>query len=221
MSTQVFAFDAYGTLFDTHAAIARHEAAIGPEASRVSEIWRSKQLEYSWTLALAGRYLDFWVLTQRALDYALERCPTVDKGLRPQLLAAYFTLDAYADARSTVEQLKAQGYRTAILSNGSPKMLAAAVERAGLGPALDAVLSVEAAGTFKPRPEGYALLTRTFAVGSGAVTLVSSNRWDIMGAAAFGFRAIWINRSASPDEYPEAPPAATLQALPGLLASGA
>ena len=97
--TSIFVFDAYGTLFDVHAAIARHRAQAGPDADRISAIWRTKQLEYSWTLTLAGQYADFWVLTERALDYALALVPSVDKSLKPELLDAYFKLDAFPDAR--------------------------------------------------------------------------------------------------------------------------
>src|SRR5512141_1043656 len=102
---RAFVFDAYGTLFDVHAAIARHRAEAGPDADRMSEIWRNKQLEYSWTLTLAGRYRDFWTLTQRALDYALARVPSVPKTLRPKLLDAYFKLDAFPDARAILRTL--------------------------------------------------------------------------------------------------------------------
>ena len=123
VTPRAYVFDAYGTLFDVHAAIARHRAAAGPDAERFSELWRLKQLEYSWTLTLAGQYVDFWTLTERALDYALARVPSVDRALRPQLLEAYLKLDAYPDARDAVAALKARGLATAILSNGSPRML--------------------------------------------------------------------------------------------------
>src|SRR5690348_7094780 len=114
-----YVFDAYGTLFDVHAAIARHRAAAGPDADRFSDIWRTKQLEYTWTLTLAGHYVDFWTLTERALDFAFARVPSVDRGLRPRLLEAYLTLDAFPDARAALAALKAQGLRLAILSNGT------------------------------------------------------------------------------------------------------
>src|SRR5215469_9531666 len=117
--TRAFVFDAYDTLFDVHSAIARHRAAAGPDADRFSEIWRTKQLEYSWTLTLAGRYADFWTLTQQALDYALARVPSVPRALRPNLLEAYFRLDAYSDARTALTALKGRGLQIAILSNGS------------------------------------------------------------------------------------------------------
>jgi 2-haloacid dehalogenase len=210
-----YVFDAYGTLFNVHAAIARYRAPAGAEAERLSEIWRSKQLEYSWTLTLAGHYVDFWTLTERALDYALARVPSVERSLRPQLLDAYFKLDAFPDARAALTDLKARGARLAILSNGSPRMLAAAVDAAGLTGLLDAVLSVEAVRVYKPRPEAYALVTDGFGLKPQDAVFVSSNRWDIMGAAAFGFRPVWINRSGLPDEYGDFAP---WRIIPGLAA---
>ncbi len=218
MPASAFAFDAYGTLFDVHSAIGRHRAAAGPDADRLSELWRTKQLEYSWTLTLAGRYADFWTLTERALDFALARFPSVDRGLKPKLMDAYRTLDAYADARTTLQALKGRGRATAILSNGSPAMLAAAVAAAGLGDHLDAVLSVDAVHMYKPRSEVYRLVTERFAVAPSDVTFVSSNRWDVMGAGEFGFRAAWINRGGMPDEYPDRPPVTVLTDLGGLVA---
>ena len=212
-----YVFDAYGTLFDVHAAIARHRAAAGPDADRFSEIWRTKQLEYTWTLTLAGRYSDFWALTQQALDYTFERVPTVDRALRGKLLEAYLKLDAFPDARQVLRDLKARGDRTAILSNGSPDMLTSVVESAGVKEHLDAVLSVDTVRMFKPRPEVYALVTDRFAVKPSEVTFVSSNRWDVMGAAAFGFRCVWVNRSGMPNEYAAFQPAAVVPNLSGLL----
>lgn len=207
VTPRAYVFDAYGTLFDVHAAIARHRAAAGVDAERFSELWRLKQIEYSWTLTLAGQYIDFWTLTQRALDYAFARMPSVDAALRPQLLDAYLKLDAYPDARVAVAALKARGLATAILSNGSPRMLDSAVAASGLAPLLDAVLSVDAVRMYKPRPEVYALVTARFGVKPQDVAFVSSNRWDVMGAAAFGFRPVWVNRSGIPDEYLDHPPA--------------
>jgi 2-haloacid dehalogenase len=212
----IYAFDAYGTLFDVHAAIERVRDKAGPDAARMSEIWRTKQLEYSWTLTLAGRYEDFWTLTERALDFALARVPSVDKALKPQLLDAYFTLGAFPDARAALRTLKAKGHATAILSNGSPRMLEGAVNAAGLHGDLDAVLSVDVMKMFKPRPEVYTLVTRQFACAPADVTFVSSNRWDVMGAVSFGFHGQWINRSGSPDEYPDVQPERVLGDLTAL-----
>jgi len=216
MSRPIFVFDAYGTLFDVHAAIGRHRAQVGSDADRLSELWRTKQLEYTWTLTLADKYLDFWTLTEQALDYALARMPSVDKTLKRKLLDSYLTLDAFPDARAALAALKSQGARTAILSNGSPSMLAAAVRAAGLE--LDAVLSVDAIRMYKPRPEVYALVTEAFPVLPSGVVFVSSNRWDVMGAAAFGFRAMWLNRAGMPDEYAAQSPERILTSL-GALAS--
>src|SRR5437868_628788 len=150
---RAFVFDAYGTLFDVHAAIARYRGAAGADADRFSEIWRTKQLEYTWTLTLAGDYVEFWSLTQRALDFAFARFPSVDRALKPKLLDAYLTLDAFPDARPVLQGLKGRGQSTAILSNGSPDMLASAVKAARLDGQLDAVLSVDAIRIYKPRHE--------------------------------------------------------------------
>ena len=212
-----FVFDAYGTLFDVHAAIARHRDAAGPDADRFSGLWRGKQLEYTWTHTLAGRYADFWTLTQQALDFCFASVPSVDKALRGRLLDAYMTLDAFPDARTVLRDLKARGERTAILSNGSPAMLDAAVAAARLKDDLDAVLSVDAIRMYKPRPEVYALVTKAFSCRPAEVVFVSSNRWDVMGASAFGFRTAWVNRARMPDEYAGPPPPVVLPDLSGLL----
>lgn len=213
---RAFVFDAYGTLFDVHAAIARHRDAAGPEADRFSEIWRLKQLEYAWMLSAAGHYVDFWTLTERALDYAFARVPSVDRALRATLLDAYFKLDAFPDARAALAALKAKGMRTAILSNGTPRMLEGAVAAAGIGGDLDAVLSVDAIRIYKPRMEVYALVTAAFKLAPTDVAFVSSNRWDIMGATAFGFRCIWVNRADAPEEYPEFAPVKVVRELSAL-----
>jgi len=209
----VYVFDAYGTLFDVHAAIASHRAEVGREAERLSEIWRAKQLEYTWTLTLAGHYVDFWTLTERALDYALARVPSVDPALRPRLLDAYLRLEAYSDATGTLAALQSEARQLAILSNGSLRMLGAAVEASGIAQYVDAVLSVDAVRMYKPRPEVYALVTARFGVTPQETAFVSSNRWDIMGAASFGFRPVWINRSRMPEEYSEQP---ALRVVPDL-----
>ncbi len=219
VKAQACVFDAYGTLFDVHAAIARHRAEAGPDAERFSEIWRMKQLEYSWTLTLAGAYLDFWTLTERALDYAFARVPSVGRALRPKLLEAYLNLDAFPDVSETLTALKARGLQLAILSNGSPQMLAAAVQASGIAASLNAVLSVDAVRVYKPRPPVYALVTDRFGIPAQQVVFVSSNRWDVMGAASFGFNAAWVNRGRMPDEYPDVQPTrviATLAELPAL-----
>ena len=216
----IFVFDAYGTLFDVHAAIARFRGEAGPDADRMSEIWRGKQLEYTWTLTLAGHYVVFWTLTGGALDFALARVPSVPQALKPKLLDAYFKLDAFPDARAALGALKRNGNKTGILSNGSPNMLKGAVDAAGIGGDLDAVLSVDVLKMFKPRPEVYRLVNEHYRCAAGDVTFVSSNRWDVMAGISVGFRGVWVNRGKMPDEYLDFPPAKTLSDLSSLAELG-
>lgn len=212
----VVVFDAFGTLFDVHSAVARNASSIGPAAARLSEIWRAKQLEYSWTLSLMGRFEPFWALTERALDHALARAPEVDPAMREALLSSYRALDAYPEVRDTLARLKARGARTAILSNGDEAMLADAVAAAGLEGALDAVLSVERVGVFKTDPRTYALVEAEFGCARTDVLFVSSNRWDVAGAVAFGFASAWCNRAGAPDEYADLAPSRVVADLSAL-----
>lgn len=213
---RAFVFDAYGTLFDVHAAIARQRARIGPDADRLSELWRTKQLEYAWNLTLRDRYDDFWTLTKRSLDFALSRFPHVDRRIKASLLEAYRELDAFPDARNALAALKEKGHTTAILSNGSPAMLNAAVAAAGLGALLDHVISVDGIRTYKPRRAVYELAIGALGVRAGDIAFVSSNRWDVAGAADAGLAAIWINRGRAADEYAEGRPRAVIFDLAGL-----
>ena len=213
MTFPLYVFDAYGTLFDVHSAVARCRSLIGPEADRLSDIWRAKQLEYSWTRSLMGAHRDFRALTEDGLDFAAARCGGVSAAARAALLSAYETLDAYADVAPTLRALKSRGARLVILSNGTPAMLASAVLSAGLTDLLDESLSVEEAGVFKTDARAYALVEKRYGVTPQQVSFQSSNRWDIAGAAKFGFRCVWINRAAAPDEYADLAPAAV---LPGL-----
>lgn len=209
-------FDAYGTLFDVHAAVSQHAAAVGPQAQAISELWRAKQLEYSWTRSLMGHYRDFWTLTEAALDFALARFSISDPALRGTLLAAYRELSAYAEVPEVLAALRARGLKTAILSNGSPGMLASAVSSANLSGLLDAVISVHPLGTFKPPPRAYQPVLDQLGVGRREVLFISSNRWDVAGATAFGFACLWCNRAGMPDEYPDLPPLAVIRDLRGI-----
>ena len=219
MRYSAYVFDAYGTLFDIHAAVRRHAGAVGPDGQLLSEIWRAKQLEYSWVRTLAGAYADFWQLTEQALDYALQRVPSADPGLRDKLLEAYWHLDCYPEVPAVLKALKADGSRLAILSNGSPAMLEAAVKSAALDLVLDDIFSVDMVQRFKPDPAVYDLVTTGWRLYPGSVSFQSSNRWDVAGATKFGFRTVWINRSAQPDEYRDFPPGAILPSLEGLLSA--
>jgi 2-haloacid dehalogenase len=216
----IYAFDAYGTLFDVHAAVRRHAAALGPDAAALSALWRAKQLEYSWVRSLADRYRDFWTLTEQALDFAFASFPSADPALRPVLLDAYRHLDCYAEVPELIRGLKRQGKQLAILSNGTPGMLASAVSAAGLDGSFDAVISVDAIRAYKTDQRVYDLLTTHFRVYPEAVSFQSSNRWDVAGATAYGLRTVWINRTGAPDEYADMPPAAVLPTLEGLLRLG-
>lgn len=206
-------FDAYGTLFDVHSAVSRHAGAIGPQAQPLSELWRTKQLEYSWVIGLMGRYTPFWTLTERALDFALATYPDVDPALRETLLDAYRDLDAYGEVPDTLTRLRDAGLKTALFSNGNAAMLERAVASAELGDRLDAVLSVDPVLTFKTAPAAYQMVLDRFGAAREDVLFFSSNRWDIAGATAFGFDAVWVNRKGQPDEYPDLPPRAVVSAL--------
>src|SRR5689334_23208403 len=155
MRAKVFVFDAYGTLFDVHAAVRRHASAVGSDAAALSDLWRSKQLEYTWVRSLMRVHRDFAQVTAEALDYALARFPSVDKRVRTPLLESYRTLDPYPEVRAVLAELKRAGARLAILSNGTHEMLTAAVASAGIGASLDAVLSIDEAGVFKTDPRVY------------------------------------------------------------------
>lgn len=203
MTANVYVFDAYGTLFDVSAAARR--AAAEPAFPmlvdiwpKIAEDWRRKQLEYTWLRAIAGQHCDFWQVTQDGLDWALEAAGQSDPKLRARLLDLYRELDAYPEAPEVLSALKAQGARTAILSNGSPDMLDAAVVSAGFAGLLDAVLSVEDTQVFKPHAQVYDLVGKAFGSAPNEVLFISSNGWDAAGAAGYGFRSIWVNRIGAP-----------------------
>ena len=210
-------FDAYGTLFDVHSAVGRHRARLGEKADRVSEVWRDKQLQYTWLRSLMGRYAPFWRVTGDALDFALESAGVGDQALRDDLMNAYLSLTAYPEVRGVLEALRERGQVTAILSNGSPEMLDAAVSGAGLDDLLDAVLSVDGLGVYKPHPSVYRLAVTQLKVGAKQVSFQSSNAWDVAGAAAFGFKVAWVNRFGQIRERLPDGPDAELRDLNGLL----
>ena len=220
MRHAAYIFDAYGTLFDVHAAVRRHAGRIGADGPLLSEIWRAKQLEYSWVRTLMGSYADFWQLTEQALDFALAKVPSADKSLRGDLLDAYWKLDCYPEVPAVLKALKADGARLAILSNGSPEMLESAVKSAALDQILDEIFSVDTVRRFKTDPSTYDLVTSGWKLYPDAVSFQSSNRWDIAGATRFGFRTVWINRTAQPDEYDDLKPSIILPSLEVLPTAG-
>jgi 2-haloacid dehalogenase len=214
-----FVFDAYGTLFDVHTAAARHQAAIGANWDRLSQIWRSKHLEYTWIHALTGRHTTFWQLAERSLDYAIAMIGGLPAGLKYELLAAYRTLPAYPEVPEVISALKQRGAKLAILTNGDLDMIRDAVASAGLTGLFDALITVHEAGVFKPDPRVYALACNRLGVQPGQISFQSSNRWDVAGGKAFGFHCVWINRAGAPDEYPDMPADSICRDLRPLVAS--
>ena len=213
-------FDAYGTLFDVHSAVGRGGGALGGKAGPVSALWRQKQLEYTWLRSLMGAYEDFWQVTGEGLDYALAANGVEDPDLRQRLMDLYLNLDAYPDVADALDRLRAGGKKTAILSNGAPNMLRAAVETADLSSRLDAALSVDELRVFKPDPRVYQLAVDRLGVEAGRICFVSTNGWDAAAAATFGFKVAWLNRfGQQPERLPGAPAAVieTLAELPDLL----
>lgn len=212
MAITTCVFDAYGTLFDV--AAAARQAAIEPDFSQIKDTWpqladhwRQKQLQYTWLRAISDAHTDFWDVTQDGLDWALEKMGVADDpALRTRLLNLYWELQAYPEVPAMLTALKAGGMNTAILSNGSPKMLEGAVQSAGIGNVLDICLSVESVGIFKPDARVYDLVGAHFGCAKDEVLFVSSNGWDAAGAAGYGFTTAWVNRAGEPmDRLPWKP----------------
>jgi 2-haloacid dehalogenase len=210
-------FDAYGTLFDVHSAVMQHAAAIGPKAQALSDLWRVKQLEYTWIRTLSGHYKSFWQLTEDALDFSLAVIAPEAQNLREPLLASYRVLEAYEDAKAALDQLRARGFKTAILSNGDIDLLEQATSSAGLGDRFDALISVETLRAFKTAPEAYHLVEKHLGTKPAHTAFISSNRWDVAGASSAGFVCFWLNRTHKPDEYRDLPPFRTITSLADLV----
>jgi 2-haloacid dehalogenase len=203
---KVCVFDAYGTLFDFAAAARSCRDVLGEATENLTAIWRDKQLQYTWLRAAQGRHADFWQVTGDALDFALETLGIAKPQLRERLMHLYLTLETFPEVPDVLRQLKRAGLQTAILSNGSPKMLAAAVKSANLERLLDAVLSVEEAGVYKPHPRVYQLAVDRLAVPARSIAFQPSNAWDAYAASAFGMRVVWCNRYGQRSErLPGAP----------------
>lgn len=196
-------FDAYGTMFDVHSPVSRVAGELGEKAQAVSQTWRDKQLQYTWLRSLMGAHADFWQVTGDALDFALEVHGVDDRAIRERLMDAYLTLDAYDDTAPCLKALKAAGLATAILSNGSPTMLDAAVTSAGIGGDLDAVLSIEEVGIYKPDARVYQLAVDRLGVAASEICFVSNNPWDASAGAHFGYQVARLNRYGMPaDKLP-------------------
>jgi 2-haloacid dehalogenase len=215
------AFDAYGTLFDFNTAAAGARDELGDDWQKLSDLWRLKQLQYTWLRGLAGHHAEFWQVTGDALDFALAQLRIERPGLRERLMQLYLRLGTFPEVPAMLRELKQRGIKLAILSNGSPPMLAALTRNLGLEHVFDAVLSVEEVGVFKPHPSVYGLAAQRLDLAPERICFLSSNGWDAFSAKAFGFRVLWCNRYGQPPERIPATPdgeISDLAALPGLLA---
>ncbi len=214
-------FDAYGTLFDV--AAAARILAKQPGQEKLVEVWpklaadwRLKQLQYTWLRAVTGDHTPFWEVTKDGLDWAMEAAGLDDPEMREALLALYWELPAYDEVFEMLASLKARGMNTGILSNGSPDMLDGAVEFAGVREWLDAVLSVEDVGIFKPARVVYDMVGKRFGTTPDQVLFVSSNGWDAAAAAGYGFHTVWVNRAGEPMDRLPAKPSHVLSDLTGI-----
>jgi len=214
-------FDAYGTIFDFASAAARCTNIPEDKRAALTNLWRDKQLQYTWLRSLQGRYADFWQVTGEALDFTLDSLGLATPALRDRLMDLYLTLPAFPEVPDTLRRLRQAGFVTAILSNGSPSMLDAAVRGAGLQDLFDDVLSADAVKVFKTHPRVYEYGLRQLGVRPDQVSFQSSNAWDAFGASAYGMRVLWCNRYGQRRErLPGAPDheVRSLAELPALLA---
>lgn len=210
-------FDAYGTLFDVHSAASRFQSKLGEQAQDVSNLWRKKQLEYTWLRSLMQHYVDFWQITQDALDYALETYKISDTGLRQDLINAYYELECYSEVIGVLKNLKEKGLSTSILSNGSPSMLAAGIKNSKMEEIMDSVFSVDDLKKYKPDPSVYQMVTDGWNCKPENVLFFSSNAWDVSGSAAFGFQSVWVNRFGQAAERIPGIPVLEIQTLDEVL----
>lgn len=197
---EICVFDAYGTLYDFNSAVARHRDAIGPKADALSEMWRSKQVQYTWLRNSMNAYAPFWQVTGEALDHCLATLGIADKSVREKLLGAYLALDPFPEVPAMLDTLRKARKRLAILSNGNPAMLDPMVKASGLADRFEAVISVDAAKVFKVDPRTYQLIEKATGVKPDKVCFLSSNCWDAHGAAHFGFKTLWVNRGGVPED---------------------
>ncbi|MDP1733215.1 MAG: haloacid dehalogenase type II [Sulfuritalea sp.] len=213
-------FDAYGTLFDFNSAASAARDELGNDWQRLSDLWRLKQLQYTWLRGLAQQHADFWNVTGDALDFALATLQIERPGLRDRLMNLYLQLNTYSEVPAMLRELKRRGIKLAILSNGTPAMLAAVVAHSGLEGVFDGVFSVEEVGVYKPHPSVYALAAERLKTAPSRICFLSSNGWDAYSAKAFGFQVIWCNRfGQAPERIPATPDGeiVDLSELPALL----
>lgn len=212
-NTEACVFDAYGTLFDVNSAVEGLRDQIGPVYGQLSLAWRTRQLQYTWLRSLMGSHTDFWQLTADALAVSLREVAINDSHLQQALMQAYLTLSPFKEVSGVLQLLKSAGLRTAILTNGSPAMIDAAVNNAGIQTTIDHQLSVESVGVYKPDPRVYQLAVDALGIPAERIAFFSSNSWDAAGAAHFGFKVAWVNRYSQPSEALPGTPSAMLADL--------
>ena len=216
-------FDAYGTLFDVASAANRCNDALGDKAGPLAELWRAKQLQYTWLRSLMRDHAEFWKVTGDALDYAMATLKIEDKALRKRLMELYLHLDAYPEVAGVLKTLQDAGIRTVVLTNGNPRMVNAAVKSAGLTKLLNACVSVESVGIFKPDPRVYKLGETAAKTKAKNACFMSSNGWDAWAAAHYGYNVVWVNRAGlQPERLPGkiAREVKSLSELPAILGIG-
>ncbi|WP_019140898.1 haloacid dehalogenase type II [Noviherbaspirillum massiliense] len=201
MNLQAIAFDAYGTLFDVYSIRTLAERLFPSRGAELADLWRSKQIEYAQLRTLCSMYRPFWEVTQDALVFACKKLGVeLTLEAQTQLMGQYAKLEAFPENLEVLSQLQALGMKLAILSNGNPQMLEAAVAAVGMQGLFSQLLSVDAVRKFKTAPEAYQLGPDVFGVSPKNILFVSSNGWDICGASWFGYRTYWINRTNGPFE---------------------
>src|SRR5664279_2542057 len=206
-------FDAYGTLFDVSSVARSAKEALGTRWEAFSDLWRTKQLQYTWLRGLSGRHADFWQVTGDALDFAMDSLQLEDRGLRSRLMDRYLSLSAFPEVPATLQRLKDAGMKLAILSNGTPTMLESAARNARITAMFDAVISVEEVGVYKPHPAVYQLSIDRLGMEGKEICFLSSNSWDAYSAKASGLRVIWCNRFGQADERLPSPPDGVIKDL--------
>lgn len=214
MKIRALIFDAYGTLFDVHTVVRLCEELWPGHGQRLSQLWRGKQLEYTWQRSLMRRYEDFALVTEASLSYACAALGLeLDEGRKQRLMQAYLELEMFPETEKSLSSLKAMGLKLAILSNGSPAMLRPLLANAGLLGTIRTVISVDGLGTYKPAPAVYRRAVSKLRLPRNAIGFVSSNCWDACGAKSFGLTSFWINRSNAPLDELGAPPDRILERL--------
>ncbi len=215
---QACVFDAYGTLFNVASPVEKLASTIGEKASSVAQLWRQKQLEYTWLRSLMGTHVDFWHVTRDALDYTLEVHGVSEAGLADELMTLYLKLDAYEEVLAALQAMRAKGKRCAVLSNGSPSMLDSALRHAGLDKMFEQVLSVEEVGIYKPSRRVYRLAMQRLQIADApSICFVSANAWDAQAAAQFGFQALRVMRTPGFNDRIPGRPAAVIDSLSKLV----